>query len=174
VSTCHRRKAGWKRCRVGTMSLATSCDITRHHAIGSRWRKMSFDRRRCGRETRWREWERNTGGSRKRKGFPLHHCVLERRTLEAMDLGDACQTSEPWRIRPKFQFPRTDLELRLWFHHPISIHQCNGRYLSLLQHCCQVEIQSWIEGETYKNIWMIWPLVEAVMVWLLFCWIIST
>ena len=23
------------RCRVGTMSLATSCDITRHHAIGS-------------------------------------------------------------------------------------------------------------------------------------------
>jgi len=35
VSTCHRRKAGRKRCRVGTMSLATSCDITRHHAIGS-------------------------------------------------------------------------------------------------------------------------------------------
>jgi len=35
VSTCHRRKAGRKRCRVGMMSLATSCDITRHHAIGS-------------------------------------------------------------------------------------------------------------------------------------------
>jgi len=55
------------------MSLATSCDITRHHAIGSGWRKMSFDRRRCGREPRWRERERKrkTGGSRKRKGFPL-------------------------------------------------------------------------------------------------------
>ena len=26
---------GQKRCRVGAMSLATSCDITRHHAIGS-------------------------------------------------------------------------------------------------------------------------------------------
>jgi len=66
-----------------------SCDIMRHHAtscdrerkqVGSRWRKMSFDRRRCGRETRWRE--RKAGGSRKRKrktddrrkckGFPLH------------------------------------------------------------------------------------------------------
>jgi len=35
VSSCHRRKAGWKRCRVGTMSLATSCDIMRHHAIRS-------------------------------------------------------------------------------------------------------------------------------------------
>jgi len=34
MSTCHRRKAGRKRCRVGTMSLATSCDITQHHAIG--------------------------------------------------------------------------------------------------------------------------------------------
>ena len=44
--------------RVGTMSLVTSCDITRHHAIGSGWRKMSFDRRRCGREPRWREWKR--------------------------------------------------------------------------------------------------------------------
>ena len=42
---------------------------------------MSFDRRRCGRETRWRERKRRTdrgrkrkrkmGGSRKRKGFPL-------------------------------------------------------------------------------------------------------
>ena len=36
---------------------------------------MSFDRRRCGREPRWRErkWKRKrkTGGSRKRKGFPL-------------------------------------------------------------------------------------------------------
>ena len=67
MSTCHRRKAGRKRCRVGTMSLATSCDITRHHVIGSGWRKMSFDRRRCGRETRWREWERKAGGSRKWK-----------------------------------------------------------------------------------------------------------
>ena len=86
MSTCHRRKAGRKRCWVGTMSLATSCDITRHHAtscdrerkgVGSGWRKMSFDRRRCGRETRWREWERKwkrkAGGSRKHKGFPLHH-----------------------------------------------------------------------------------------------------
>jgi len=42
---------------------------------------MSFDQRRCGRETRWREREwkaggsrkrkRKTGGSRKCKGFPL-------------------------------------------------------------------------------------------------------
>ena len=83
MSTCHRRKAGRKRCRVGTMSLATSCDITRHHAIGrgSGWRKTSFVRRRCRRETRWRERKRKAGGSRKRKwktggcwkrkGFPL-------------------------------------------------------------------------------------------------------
>ena len=28
-------KSGRERCRVGMMSLATSCDITRHHAIGS-------------------------------------------------------------------------------------------------------------------------------------------
>jgi len=67
-----------------------SCDIMRHHAtscdrerkgVGSGWRKMSFDRRRCRRETRWREQERKAGGSRKRKrktggrrkhkGFPL-------------------------------------------------------------------------------------------------------
>jgi len=67
-----------------------SCNIMRHHAtscdqerkrVGSGWRKMSFDRRRCGRETRWRERERKagrswkrkqkTGGRRKRKGFPL-------------------------------------------------------------------------------------------------------
>jgi len=67
-----------------------SCDIMRHHAtscdrerrrVGSGWHKMSFDRRRCGRETRWRERKRRTdrsrkrkrktGGSRKRKGFPL-------------------------------------------------------------------------------------------------------
>jgi len=34
---------------------------------------MSYDRRRCGRETRWRERKRKrkTGGSRKHKGFPL-------------------------------------------------------------------------------------------------------
>ena len=90
MSTCHRRKAGRKRCRVGTMSLATSCDIMRHHAtscdrerkqVGSGWRKMSFDRRRCGRETRWRERKaggsrkrkRKTGDCRKRRGFPLQH-----------------------------------------------------------------------------------------------------
>ena len=59
-----------------------SCDIMRHHAtstscdqerkrVRSRWRKMSFDRRRCGRETRRWERERKAGGSRKRKGFPL-------------------------------------------------------------------------------------------------------
>ena len=35
MSSCHRRKAGRKRCRVGTVSLAASYDITRHHAIGS-------------------------------------------------------------------------------------------------------------------------------------------
>jgi len=34
VSTCHRRKAGQKRCRVGTMSLATSCDRERKR-VGS-------------------------------------------------------------------------------------------------------------------------------------------
>jgi len=70
------------------------CDIMRHHAtscdreqkrVGSGWRKMSFDRRRCGRETRWREWEwkaggswkwkRKTGGRRKCKGFPLQTCI---------------------------------------------------------------------------------------------------
>jgi len=89
---CHRQKAGRKRCRVGTMSLATSRDIMRSGAEGdSGWRKTSFDRRRCGRETRWQERKRRTdgsqkrkrktggnqkrkrktGGSRKRKGFPL-------------------------------------------------------------------------------------------------------
>jgi len=70
-----------------------SCDIMRHHAtscdrerkrVGSGWRKMSFDRRCCGREMRWQERERKAGGSRKRKrktgghrkrkGFPLQ-CV---------------------------------------------------------------------------------------------------
>jgi len=69
-----------------------SCDIMRHHVtscdrewkgVGSGWRKMSFDRRRCGRETRWQERERKagghqkrkrkTGGRRKRKGFPLQY-----------------------------------------------------------------------------------------------------
>ena len=35
MSTCHRWKVGQKRCRVGAMSLATSCDIAQHHAIGS-------------------------------------------------------------------------------------------------------------------------------------------
>jgi len=63
---------------------ATSCDRERKR-VGSGWHKMSFDQRRCGRETRWRErkrrtdrsrkgkrkGKRKTGGSRKRKGFPL-------------------------------------------------------------------------------------------------------
>ena len=65
-----------------------SCNIMQHHAtscnreqkrVGSRWHKMSFDQRRCGRETRWRERKaggsrkrkRKTGDRRKRKGFPL-------------------------------------------------------------------------------------------------------
>ena len=65
-----------------------SCDIMRHHAtscdrerkrVESGWRKMSFDRRRCRREMRWRERKaggsrkrkRKTGDRRKRKGFPL-------------------------------------------------------------------------------------------------------
>jgi len=71
-----------------------SCDIVRHHAtscdqerkgVGSGWRKTSFDRRRCRRETRWQEQKRRTdgsrkrkrkmGGSRKRKGFPLQPAV---------------------------------------------------------------------------------------------------
>ena len=58
------------RCRVGTMSLATSCDRERKR-VGSGWRKTSFVRRRCGRETGWRERKRKAGGSRKWKGFPL-------------------------------------------------------------------------------------------------------
>ena len=59
----------------------TSCDRERKR-VGSGWRKTSFVRRRCGRETRWRERKRKAGGSRKRerktsgcrkrKGFPLH------------------------------------------------------------------------------------------------------
>jgi len=77
-----------------------SCDIIRHHAtpcdreqkqVGSGWHKTSFVRRRCRRETRWREWKRKAGrsrkrkrktsGRRKRKGFPLQRthprwCVL--------------------------------------------------------------------------------------------------
>jgi len=68
---------------VGSGRDDESCDIMRHHAtscdwerkrVGSRRRKMSFNRRRCGREPRWRERKRKrrTGGSRKRKGFPLH------------------------------------------------------------------------------------------------------
>jgi len=89
VSTCHTRKAGRKRCWDEISGRDDeSCDIMRHHAtscdrerkrVGSGWRKTSFDRRHCGRETRWRERKRRTdrsrkrktGGSRKRKGFPL-------------------------------------------------------------------------------------------------------
>jgi len=65
-----------------------SCDIMQHHAtscdqerkwVGSGWRKMTFDQRHCGRETRWRErkaggsWKQKqkTGDRQKRKGFPL-------------------------------------------------------------------------------------------------------
>ena len=64
------------RCRVGTMSLATSCDREQKR-VGSGWRKTSFVRRRCGRETRWRERKRKrkTSGCRKRKGFPLQYYV---------------------------------------------------------------------------------------------------
>ena len=70
-----------------------SCDIMQHHAtscdreqkrVGSGWRKMSFDRRRCGREMRWQERKaggsrkrkRKTGDRRKRKGFPLQVAFL--------------------------------------------------------------------------------------------------
>ena len=78
-----------------------SCDNMRHHAtscdrerkgVGSGWRKMSFDRRRCGRETRWREQEwkaggsrkrkRKTGGHRKRKGFPLQSGFLTPKAID--------------------------------------------------------------------------------------------
>jgi len=52
---------------------------------------MSFDRRRCGRETRWRErerkWKRKAGGSRKHKGFPLHF------HFEAWDVSSTCHLS---------------------------------------------------------------------------------
>jgi len=65
---------------------ATSRDWERKR-VGSGWRKTSFVRRRCRRETRWRErkrkaggsrkWKQKTSGRRKRKGFPLqqppHH-----------------------------------------------------------------------------------------------------
>jgi len=57
------------------------------------WRKTSFIRRRCGRETRWRERKRKAGGSRKRKrktsgrrkrkGFPLQ----ERPTIRMIGFG---------------------------------------------------------------------------------------
>jgi len=101
-----RRDVGW-RCRVRMMSLATSCGREQKR-VGSGWRKMSFDRRRCGRETRWRERERKAGGSRKQKrktggrrkhkGFPLHlHPVFnvmklspapdDRKTLEPTTAG---------------------------------------------------------------------------------------
>jgi len=76
---CHRRKAGRKRCRVGMMSLATSCDITRHHAIGSGSRSGAGGVRRHssegvaeeGRGGGSRKRKRKTSGRRKRKGFPL-------------------------------------------------------------------------------------------------------
>ena len=101
MSTCHRRKAGRKRCRDEMSGQDNeSCDIMRHHAtscdrerkrVGSGWRKTSFVRRRCGRETRWRERKRKAGGSRKRKrktsgcqkrkGFPLQLGPLPFRVL---------------------------------------------------------------------------------------------
>ena len=81
---------------------ATSCDRERKR-VGSGWHKMSFDRRHCGRETRWQERERKAGGSRKRKrktggrqkrkGFPLQlsavHPVLmsPKYSLRPDDLG---------------------------------------------------------------------------------------
>jgi len=55
-----------------------SCDIMRHHVtscdrerkrVGSGWHKMSFDRRRCRRETRWRESEA--------EGVPLTGALVE-------------------------------------------------------------------------------------------------
>ena len=71
-----------------------SCNIMQHHAtsydrerkgVGSGWRKMSFDRRRCGREMRWQE--RKAGGSRKHKGFPLQVQV---------NLKSPAENPDPW------------------------------------------------------------------------------
>ena len=67
---------------------------------------MSFDRRRCGRETRWREWERKasgsrkrkrkTGGRRKRKGFPLTITPpLDKHRLDAEESGIGRKGIEP-------------------------------------------------------------------------------
>jgi len=61
---------------------------------------MSFDQRHCGRETRWREWERKAGGSRKRKtggrrkrkGFPLQS-PLSPAPPAFPPLPDACSSS---------------------------------------------------------------------------------
>jgi len=85
MSTCHRRKAGRKRCRVGMMSLATSCDITRHHAIGSGSGSGAGGVRRHstegvaeeGRGGGSRKRKRKTSGRRKRKGFPLQNLYTE-------------------------------------------------------------------------------------------------
>ena len=55
---------------------ATSCD-REWKRVGSGWRKTSFVRRRCRRETRWRERKRKTSGRQKRKGFPLHERPLQ-------------------------------------------------------------------------------------------------
>ena len=60
---------------------------------------MSFDRRRCGRETRWRKqerkWKRKAGGSRKRKGFPLQLFYYTQQVLNRQAEGDLDVNDDP-------------------------------------------------------------------------------
>jgi len=68
---------------------------------------MSCDRRRCGRETRWREREQKqkqkAGGSRKHKGFPLQSPPpLDEHQLDAEESEIGRKGIEP-KVRARMQ-----------------------------------------------------------------------
>ena len=102
----------------------TSCNRERKR-IGSGWRKTSFVRRRCGRETRWQERKRKAGGSRKRKrkasgrrkrkGFPLQssHCFIDTCFINKLDLS-------LYRIR-SIRLQLLNGSLRSWITHAVDL-----------------------------------------------------
>ena len=112
MSTCHRRKAGRKTCRVGTMSLATSCDITRHHAIGS-GSGSGAGGVRCH-STEGVAEERRGGGSGSGsgsgrqvgagsiRGSPYNHRPLDEHRLDAKESGIGRKGIEP-KVRARIR-----------------------------------------------------------------------
>ena len=75
---------------------------------------MSFDRRCCGRETRWREQKRKTGGSRKRKGFPLHRPMVDSRPVPGTPRKGA---NAMWTTKAEEDEVAT-VGLQMWLHGP--------------------------------------------------------